>query len=140
MNRIFRTMRTITEIIVHCSATREGMDFHASDIDMWHKQKGWKCIGYHYVIDLDGTVETGRPMTQTGAHCRGHNQHSIGICYIGGLDNHGLPCDTRTEAQKTALLHLIHTLKEQFPQAHVYGHRDFAAKACPCFDAKKEYI
>ena len=140
MNKIFRTMRTITEIIVHCSATREGMDFHASDIDMWHKQKGWKCIGYHYVIDLDGTVETGRPMTQTGAHCRGHNQHSIGICYIGGLDNHGLPCDTRTEAQKTALLHLIRTLKEQFPQAQVYGHHDFAAKACPCFDAKKEYI
>ena len=140
MNKIFRTMRTITEIIVHCSATREGMDFHAADIDMWHKQKGWKCIGYHYVIDLDGTVETGRPMTQTGAHCRGHNQHSIGICYIGGLDNHGLPCDTRTEAQKTALLHLIRTLKEQFPQAQVYGHSDFAAKACPCFDAKTEYI
>lgn len=133
-------MRNITEIIVHCSATREGMDFHASDIDMWHKQKGWKGIGYHYVIDLDGTVETGRPLTQTGAHCTGHNRHSIGICYIGGLDECGLPCDTRTEAQKTALLHLIRMLKELFPQAKVYGHRDFAAKACPCFDAKKEWL
>ena len=132
-------MRNITEIIVHCSATRAGMDFHATDIDRWHRERGWRCIGYHYVVDIDGTIETGRALTEQGAHCAGHNRHSIGICYIGGLDEYGQPYDTRTENQKASLLHLIHTLKEQFPQAHVYGHRDFAAKACPCFNAKKEY-
>ena len=132
-------MRKIDKIIVHCSATKEGMDFKASDIDRWHRERGFKCIGYHYVIDLDGKVEKGRAESMVGAHCAGHNLHSIGICYIGGLDEYGNPADTRTAEQRTALLHLIHTLKERFPEASVYGHRDFAAKACPCFDAKTEY-
>ncbi len=132
-------MRDIREIIVHCSATRKGMDFRSADIDRWHRERGWKCIGYHYVVDIDGKLETGRALTEQGAHCRGHNRNSIGICYIGGLDEYGQPCDTRTAAQKTTLLHLIRRLKELFPQAKVYGHRDFANKACPCFNAKKEY-
>ena len=132
-------MRHIKEIIVHCSATREDMDFHASDIDRWHKQRGWKGIGYHYVIDLDGTIETGRDTSQIGAHCTGHNRHSIGICYIGGLDEYGNPADTRTPAQKAAMARLIHELRSRYPGSVVYGHRDFAAKACPCFDARAEY-
>ena len=132
-------MRHIQAIIVHCSATKEGMDFHAGDIDRWHRERGFKCIGYHYVIDLDGTVERGRSESEIGAHCTGHNRNSIGVCYIGGLDKDGRAKDTRTRAQRTSLLHLINMLKAKFPHARVYGHRDFAAKACPCFDAKTEY-
>ena len=94
-------MRKINEIIVHCSATPEGKDFHASDIDRWHKAQGWKCIGYNYVIDLDGTVEPGRPLNEIGAHTVGHNSNSIGICYIGGCAKDGrTPKDTRTPEQK----------------------------------------
>lgn len=77
-------MRKITELILHCSATPEGKDFSTTDIDRWHKARGFKMIGYHYVIRLDGTIEQGRPLEMTGAHCKGHNAHSIGICYIGG--------------------------------------------------------
>ena len=132
-------MREIREIIVHCSATKAGQDFRAADIDRWHRDRGWKGIGYHYVVDIYGTIETGRALIEQGAHCTGHNRHSLGICYIGGLDEDGQPCDTRTAAQKASLLHLIRALKTQFPQAKVYGHRDFANKACPCFNAKKEY-
>ena len=132
-------MRTIKEIIVHCSATKEGINFHAKDINLWHKQRGWKCIGYHYVIDLDGTVERGRDEASIGAHVTGHNRYSIGVCYIGGLDVNGKPKDTRTPAQKSALLDLLFLLKQKYPKAVIYGHRDFANKACPCFDAKTEY-
>jgi len=132
-------MRTIKEIIVHCSATKEGINFHAKDINLWHKQRGWKCIGYHYVIDLDGTVERGRDEASIGAHVTGHNRYSIGVCYIGGLDVNGKPKDTRTPAQKSALLDSLFLLKQKYPKAVIYGHRDFANKACPCFDAKTEY-
>lgn len=132
-------MRKINKIIVHCSATQEGKDFNAKDIDRWHKQRGWKCIGYHYVIKLDGAVETGRAESEIGAHCSGQNANSIGICYIGGLDKNNKAKDTRTDAQKAAMLVLLKKLKAKYPQAIIYGHRDFAAKACPCFDAKNEY-
>lgn len=133
-------MRKINEIIVHCSATAEGKDFGAADIDRWHKAKGWDCIGYHYVVKLDGTVQEGRPLERMGAHCKGHNANSIGVCYIGGLTEDGkTPKDTRTAAQKAALISLIRRLKSNYPGAKVYGHRDFARKACPCFEAKEEY-
>ena len=133
-------MRKITEIIVHCSATAEFRDFGAADIDRWHRAQGWDCIGYHYVVKLDGTVQEGRPIERMGAHCKGHNANSIGICYIGGLTADGKePKDTRTAAQKAALLSLIRRLKSNYPGAKVYGHRDFAKKACPCFEAKSEY-
>ena len=126
-------MRTITKIILHCSATREGQAFTAKDIDRWHRQQGYTMIGYHYVILLDGTVEKGRPIEQIGAHCKGHNAHSIGICYIGGLDLNGKPKDTRTTEQRKAMQQLIDTLREVYPNATVHGHREFAAKDCPCF-------
>ena len=133
-------MRTINEIIVHCSATPEGRNVTVKDIDTWHRQRGFRCIGYHYVIYLDGSVHTGRPESQVGAHCLGHNSHSIGVCYIGGVAKDGkTPKDTRTDAQKESLIKLIKELKAKYPKATVHGHREYANKACPCFDAKSEY-
>ena len=132
-------MRSINEIIVHCSATREGQHITVERIRKWHLQRKFADIGYHFVIYLDGTVHKGRPIEQQGAHCIGHNAHSVGICYVGGLDKNGKPKDTRNAAQKAAMLALIRELRQRFPGAAVHGHREFAAKACPCFDAKKEY-
>lgn len=133
-------MRKINEIIVHCTATPEGKDFKAADIDKWHKQKGWDGIGYHHVVDLDGTVEQGRPESKVGAHCYGHNQNSIGVVYVGGVASNGkTPKDTRTPQQKAALSKLLTELKHKYPGATIHGHRDFAAKACPSFDATTEY-
>ena len=133
-------MRKINEIIVHCAATREGRDFTVEDITRWHKARGFATIGYHYVIYRDGSIHEGRPLEQIGAHCVGHNKHSIGICYIGGCASDGkTPKDTRTPEQKEALLALLRRLKARFPNATIHGHRDFAAKACPSFDAFREY-
>lgn len=133
-------MRKINEIIVHCTATPEGKNFKAADIDRWHKQRGWDEIGYHHVVDLDGTVEPGRPESKQGAHCLGHNANSIGVVYVGGLASDGkTPKDTRTPQQKAALVKLLTELKQRYPDATIHGHRDFAAKACPSFDATTEY-
>jgi N-acetylmuramoyl-L-alanine amidase len=131
-------MRKIDKIIIHCTATKEGKDFKAKDIDRWHKEKGWKCIGYHYVIDLDGTVEKGRSVEEIGAHCNGHNADSIGVVYVGGLDSKGNPKDTRTQAQKEALWELLRVLITKYPKASIHGHNEFSSKACPCFDVQKE--
>lgn len=133
-------MRKINEIIIHCSATAEGKDFNAADIDRWHKQRGFKKIGYHYVIKLDGTIEKGRGVNEIGAHCLNHNKNSIGICYVGGLAKDGkTPKDTRTEAQKDSMLKLLIELIIKYPDATIHGHREFANKACPCFDVQEEY-
>lgn len=133
-------MRKINEIIVHCTATPEGKNFKAADIDKWHKQKGWDGIGYHHVVDLDGTIEPGRPESKVGAHCLGHNQNSVGVVYVGGVASDGkTPKDTRTPQQKAALVKLLTELKQRYPGATIHGHRDFAAKACPSFDATTEY-
>ena len=133
-------MRKINKIIVHCSATIEGQDIKARTIRDWHVLgNGWDDIGYHYVIELDGSLHTGRDESINGAHCKGHNSDSIGICYVGGLDKNGGPKDTRTDAQKRTMLSLIKRLKAKYPSAIVYGHNNFSSKACPCFDAKEEY-
>lgn len=133
-------MRQITEIIIHCADTPEGRDVKADEIRRWHKnERGWSDIGYHYVIDLDGTIEAGRDVETAGAHCTGHNAKSIGICYVGGCDAQMQPKDTRTEEQKASLLLLLKYLRQRYPKAKIYGHRDFAQKACPSFDAKNEY-
>lgn len=133
-------MRQITEIIIHCADTPEGRDVRADEIRRWHKnERGWSDIGYHYVIDLDGTIEAGRDVETAGAHCTGHNAKSIGICYVGGCDAQMQPKDTRTEEQKASLLLLLKYLRQRYPKAKIYGHRDFAQKACPSFDAKNEY-
>lgn len=133
-------MRIINEIIIHCSATPEGKDYTVEQIRQWHKQRGFSDIGYHYVIYRDGSIHSGRPIERIGAHCLKHNAHSIGVCYIGGVAKDGkTPKDTRTDAQKESLIKLIKELKAKYPKATVHGHREYANKACPCFDAKSEY-
>lgn len=133
-------MRKIDEIIVHCSATPRGREVKAAEIDRWHRERGFRYIGYHYVVGLDGRIERGRPESETGAHCKGHNARSIGVCYVGGLSSNGkVALDTRTDEQRVALTELIMELKERYPGARVYGHRDFANKECPCFDAGREF-
>ena len=147
-------MRTITLIILHCSATRcnASYSFEQCRYDHIH-HRGWKDIGYHYYVERDGSLHAGRPETTIGAHCKHHNTHSIGVCYEGGLDAEGKACDTRTLDQKATLLKLITELRERYPQALILGHRDLSPdlngnglveplewiKQCPCFDAMKEY-
>tara|TARA_R110000751_G_scaffold87676_1_gene173657 strand:+ start:3986 stop:4399 length:414 start_codon:yes stop_codon:yes gene_type:complete len=133
-------MREVRKIIVHCAATREGQDISAATIDDWHKKRGWKGIGYHFVIGLDGTMEYGRSVEKIGAHTKGYNKSSIGVCYIGGVEKDGkTPKDTRTPEQKDSLIHLLSTLKRLHPDAIIHSHNDFAHKACPSFDATEEY-
>ena len=132
-------MRKINKIIIHCSATKEGNKIIAATIYRWHKDRGWSGIGYHYVVSLNGNIEYGRPIDKQGAHVKNHNKGSIGICYIGGLDDYLNPKDTRTQEQKESLLDLIKTLKRLNPGATVHGHNEFAAKACPCFNVEEEY-
>ena len=132
-------MRAINEIIVHCTATKPNQRATLQDVTRWHQQRGWRTIGYHFLIQPDGRIEKGRPIEEVGAHCVGHNSHSIGVCYVGGLDHNGNPTDTRTPEQKDALLRLLTDLRHRFPLATIHSHRDFAQKACPCFDATKEY-
>lgn len=130
-------MRNINKIIIHCSATPQGRDVSVDTIRRWHKASGFADIGYHYIILLDGTVRQGRNIEEVGAHCTGHNAHSIGVCYIGGTDKQGNPKDTRTQAQTTALVALLKQLKQQYPQATIHGHNEFANKACPSFNVQK---
>lgn len=133
-------MRTISLIIVHCSANKVGSALRMKDIDRYHRSLGWLGCGYHYVIPTDGTIEPGRPDEMVGAHCQHHNRHSIGICYIGGLSQEGLPIDTRTDAQRTALRTLLEDLHRRYPKALIVGHRDLdPRKTCPCFDVVDEY-
>ena len=130
-------MRTITLLIVHCSAVMPDIESGAADIDRWHRAQGWRGgIGYHYVVRRDGTVEPGRREEVPGAHCRHHNAHSIGICYEGGLNARGRPEDTRTPEQKETLRKLLERLKEDYPEVRVVGHRDLPGvkKDCPCYE------
>ena len=133
-------MRLVKEIIIHCSATREEQQVSVDTIRDWHLAKGWNDIGYHFYIDLDGTINKGRDIDKMGAHCKGHNRNSIGICYCGGVEADGkTPKDTRTQEQKDSLLHVLKTLKAMCSEAVIYSHSEFAAKACPSFDATEEY-
>jgi len=146
-------MRAIKEIVVHCSATREG-DFHdAAHIDRMHKARGWKGIGYNYVVLLNGDIENGRDISKIPVGVYGHNKDTVHVVYIGGLDKDGKPKDTRTKEQKHSLIVLLESLKLVFNKATILGHRDFSPdtnkngkidkwewiKACPCFDAITEY-
>ena len=134
-------MRTVTLIIVHCSANKAGSALRMADIDRYHRSLGWKGCGYHFVIPTDGTIEKGRPVERVGSHCHNHNRHSIGVCYIGGLASDGkTPMDTRTPQQRAALRKLLEQLHREYPKALIVGHRDLnPRKACPCFDAVGEY-
>lgn len=125
-------------IIVHCSATKRGQDIGVKEIRKLHvKMNGWSDIGYHFVIRRNGQIEKGRPVEIIGAHCKGHNANSIGICLVGGIDNSGKPENNFTDAQFLSLRSLALKLKSEFPILYIYGHNEFANKACPCFDVKK---
>lgn len=137
-----KAKRSITEVIVHCTATPEGRDVSVDTIRSWHKQRGWKDIGYHYVVMLDGTVKPGRPEAQVGAHVAGHNTGTLGVVYVGGVAKDGKTAkDTRTPEQKEALLDLVKALVEKYPTIKkVTGHNQYAAKACPSFDVRKDEL
>lgn len=131
-------MRTITLIIIHCSATPQGSSLSFEECRRDHiMHRHFRDIGYHFYITRDGTVHDGRPIEKIGAHCEGHNSHSIGICYEGGLDANGKPADTRTEAQRKAMKDLVERMRRLFPKALVVGHHDLnPRKACPGFKVK----
>ena len=134
-------MRTINEIIIHCSATAPDWMPGAStaarveEIRRWHKDRGWKDIGYHYVIDRDGTVAQGRHVSVAGAHVKGRNAHSIGICLLGGKGSNENDqfADNYTAAQDRALRQLLQELARRYGAVPIRGHNDYAAKACPGF-------
>lgn len=146
-------MRSIDTIVIHCTATREDQSLTRNELKDMHLRRGFSDIGYHFYIRRSGQIEKGRHVMFKGAHVKGHNAHSIGISYEGGLDAQGHPKDTRTQAQKVQLEHLIKILKHSFDIKEVLGHRDLSPdldgdgvverhewlKECPCFDAKKEY-
>ena len=133
-------MRTITLIIIHCSATPEGKSLSAEACRQDHiLHRGFRDIGYHFYITRDGEIHQGRALEKVGAHCRNHNSHSIGVCYEGGLDADGKTKDTRTMEQRGSLLALLRELRRQFPKALIVGHRDLnPMKGCPCFECVKE--
>lgn len=140
LNVLKASKRKIKEIICHCTATKEGVDMSVEAIRRYHIQdRGWSDIGYHYVIYRDGSIHTGRDVDVSGAHCKGHNTISIGVCYVGGLDSNKKPKDTRTDQQKAALIKLLKELKAMYPGVTIHGHYEFANKACPCFKPKEEY-
>lgn len=152
--------QNIDAIVIHCTASKAGQDIRAADIDKQHQERGFAMIGYNFVVDLDGTVEDGRPLTRDGAHCntaglsgKSYNKHSIGIVYVGGLDENGNPADTRTPEQKKALADLVYRLINEYPIVEVIGHRDASPdkngngkiernewiKQCPCFSVRDEF-
>ena len=145
-------MRKIKRLIIHCSATKEGQEYSVDTITKWHKKRGFRTIGYHFLVHLDGSISKGRNISEIGAHCKGYNRYSIGVCYVGGLDQNGKPKDTRTKEQKETLRNLSKILKVMFDFNEVKGHRDYSKdlngdgviskiewmKSCPCFDVKTE--
>ena len=136
-------MRVINLIVVLCSATKADRDFTEQDLEVCHRRRGFNGVGYHFYIRKNGDIKSTRPLERIGAHARGFNSESIGICYEGGLDENGCPADTRTQAQRLALLDLLTILRHQYPEAQILGHYQLNAsihKACPCFDCRKEYM
>lgn len=130
-------MRKITTIIIHCAATKPNMDIGRTEIDKWHRAKGFFGIGYHYVIRRDGTIEDGRPIEKIGAHAQGHNSDSIGICLVGGIDENGKAECNFTRPQWHTLDTLLDKLQKAYPQiTKIIGHNDVSAKSCPCFNVK----
>lgn len=137
-----KASRSIKEVIVHCTATPEGRDVSVDTIRSWHLANGWKDIGYHYVVKLDGSIEPGRAEAQVGSHVAGHNTGTLGIVYVGGVAADGKTAkDTRTPAQKAAMLDLAKALIAKYPTVtKVTGHNQYAAKACPSFDVRKDEL
>lgn len=136
-----RLLTNITHIILHCSATRVGQDVPVETIDRWHRKRGFDMIGYHYYIDINGVIHKGRELEKVGAHAKGHNVNSIGICYCGGLDTDGeTPRDTLTFDQQDSMSSLILSLGTVLQQPlKVIGHNDISNKACPSFDVREKF-
>lgn len=135
-------MRPINEIIIHCTATPEGREVSVETIRSWHRGQGWSDIGYHWVVGLDGAVHAGRPETQVGAHVAGHNNGTLGVVYVGGVAKDGkTPKDTRTPAQRDALMSLCRSLLVKYPTiTKISGHNQYARKACPSFDVRRDAL
>ncbi len=134
-------MRKIDKIFIHCSDTPVQMDVGVKEIRKWHKARNWRDIGYHYVIRLNGTIELGRPIEETGAHVKEHNSTSIAVCYVGGQSRSGEQgVDTRTSEQKISMLKLLRTLLTLFPGARIAGHNEVDQNKwyCPGFDVNSE--
>ena len=135
-------MRTATDyIVIHCSASSPAMNIGIDTIEGWHKARGFKSVGYHYVIRRDGSRQKGREINEIGAHVVGHNHHSVGVCLVGGVAGDGVtPEDNFTEEQWDTLYFTLEELHEQFPSAVIVGHRDLdAGKACPSFSVS-DYV
>ena len=128
----------IKYLVLHCSASRCNQDYSVEQLRRDHKARGFYDIGYHFYIRKDGTMTQHRMLLEIGAHARPYNRCSIGICYEGGLDEQGKPCNTMTTEQETRLIDLFRNLKILFPKAKIVGHRDLPGttpKECPCLDA-----
>lgn len=139
----YQNYREVTLLVIHCSATRYDRSFPVEELRRAHIAMGLADIGYHYYITRDGYLNRCRPENQIGAHAKGWNDISLGICYEGGLDERGRPADTRTYAQKCTLLKLLRQLRRDYPKARIVGHYQLSPdikKACPCFDAQREYM
>lgn len=137
---VWKTIQEVKFLVVHCSATRAALDIGKKEIDQWHRQQGWLEIGYHFVIRRNGNVETGRPVDRPGAHARGFNHLSLGICMVGGVAANGKDAENNfTPEQFASLTKLLHELKQKSPNAEVLGHRDLpnVHKACPSFDVRE---
>ena len=135
-------MRTIETAVVHCSATPPSMDkVDSAEIRKWHvEENGWSDIGYHYIIPRDGRLQLGRPLNRAGAHVLGHNEKSIGICLVGGVDNNFNPDFNYTIRQMRQLVLLLNNLQHEWELKSIYGHRDLdSSKSCPCFDVPTWY-
>jgi N-acetylmuramoyl-L-alanine amidase len=127
----------VEQIIVHCSATPPNRDIGFKDIDLWHRRKGWLMCGYHKIIKRDGTVEDGRPLHRSGAHARGYNHKSWGVCLVGGVDENLHPENNFTEIQMTRLKEVIsHLIGLTNHDLKVIGHNEVSNKACPSFDVQ----
>ena len=132
-------MRKINELIWHCSATPEGKNFTVEQIRSWHMARGWSDIGYHMVVYLDGSVHPGRPVHRVGAHTLKHNRGTLGYCYIGGVEKDGKTAkDTRTPAQRKAMIALTRAAIADYGVTKVTGHNEYAAKACPSFNVQTD--
>lgn len=147
-----KTLTSVKFIAIHCSASSPiSPNIGVKEIDQMHKERGFACVGYHFVIKRDGTIERGRPINTVGAHVEGYNSVSLGICMVGGLDDRGAPTNNFTTAQFESLKSLLLQLHHSYPAATIQGHRDFSPdknhdgkidkqdwlKSCPCFDVKE---
>lgn len=138
----WKPLKSVDYLVVHCAATKAGMDIGVEEIRRWHRQRGWLDVGYHKIIRRDGTIEDGRPMTAPGAHARGFNHISLGICLVGGLAADGKsPENNFTDVQMDVLRELLSDLLKIYPEARIVGHRDLPKvnKACPSFDVREWY-